>query len=104
MELFPCPYLGGMVELNDERERHIEQEHSELLPGCREYIAATLADPDHVQISPSDASARIFTRRYAELTKYVAVVVIINPGPRSWIITARIARRPARGETEWRRN
>ena len=101
---FSCPYLGGLVELNDERERHIESEHDELLPRHREYIAPTLDNPDRVQISPTDPQARIFSRWYPELAKYVIVVVIIHPGPRNWIINAYIAQRPARGETEWQRN
>ena len=101
---FSCPYLGGLAELNDERERHIEAEHDDLLPKRREYIAPTLDNPDRVQISPGDPEARIFSRWYPELAKYVIVVVIIHPGPRNWIITAYIAQRPARGETEWQRN
>ncbi len=101
---FSCSYLGGQVELNEERERHIAAEHDDLLPRRREYIAPTLDNPDRVQISPGDPEARIFSRWYPELAKYVIVVVIIHPGPRNWIITAYIAQRPARGETEWQRN
>ena len=104
MGFFQCPYLGGPVELNDEREKHIEAEHDELLPNRREYIALTLDSPDRVQISPSDADARVFSRWYPELAKYVIVVVVIHPGPRNWIITTYISRRPATGETEWIRN
>ena len=104
MDFFHCPYLGGMVELGDERERHIEAEHDALLPGRREYIPFTLLNPDRVQVSPTDEDARIFTRWYPELAKYVVVVVIIHPGPRHWIITAYITQRPAKGETEWQRN
>ena len=101
---FPCPYLGSQVELTGERERHIETEHDELLPGRWEYIAPTLDNPDRVQISPDDVDARVFSRWYPGLAKYVIVVVIIHPGPRRWIITAYISRRPARGEAEWQRN
>jgi hypothetical protein len=32
MTRFPCPYLGGDVELSDARERHIEEHHPDLLP------------------------------------------------------------------------
>ena len=103
MEHFQCPYLGGVVELTDERERHIRNRHSDLLPVYREYIALTLATPDHVQISPGDAEVRLFTRWYSDLDKYVVVVVLIRTKPRYWIVTARIARRPATGETEWKR-
>ena len=58
------PMLGGLVELNDEREGHIEAEHDDLLPKRREYIAHTLNSPDRVQISPSNPQARIFSRWY----------------------------------------
>ena len=54
MDFFQCSYLGIPVELNDERENHIEAEHDELLPNRREYIASTLDSPDRVQISPGD--------------------------------------------------
>ena len=104
MELFQCPYLGRAVELTDEREQHIRDRHSDLLPSRREYIALTLADPDHIQISPSDANARVFTRWFAQLAKYVIVIVVSYSSSRNWIITARIARRPAKGVTEWQRN
>ena len=39
---FPCPYLGGLVELNEERERHIREEHSTLIPDHTGYIASVL--------------------------------------------------------------
>ena len=104
MIFFLCPHLGSLVELNEERERHIAVEHDELLPDRPEYIASTLGNPDQVQISHRDENARVFTRWYPELAKYVIVVVIIHPEPRKWIITAYIAREPARGETEWQRN
>ena len=45
MEFFRCPYLGGLVELNEERERHVRENHSELLPDLYGHIAATLAEP-----------------------------------------------------------
>jgi len=32
MTKFSCPYLGGEVELSDERERHIAEHHPDLLP------------------------------------------------------------------------
>ena len=36
MEAFQCPYLGRLVELNDERERHIAEKHSprKNIPHC----------------------------------------------------------------------
>lgn len=104
MDYFHCPYLGGMVELGDEREQHIRDQHPDFLPDYREYIAPTLFNPDRVQISPSDVQVRLFTRWYDDLGNYVVVAVVIHAGPRYWIITARLARGLAKGETEWQRN
>lgn len=101
MELLHCPYLGGAIEFTDEREEHIRNRHPDLLLAHRRYIALTLADPDRVQISPKGLAVLLFTRWHNDLSKYVVVVVVIDTGPRYWII---IGRRPARGETEWRRN
>jgi len=33
---FSCPYLSGEVELRDERERHIAENHPDLLPEHRD--------------------------------------------------------------------
>jgi hypothetical protein len=32
MTRFPCPYLGGEVELSDDREQHIAEHHPDLFP------------------------------------------------------------------------
>ena len=101
--LFPCPYLGGQVELNEERVRHIAGRHPDFLPAYLEYIAPTLANPDRVQISPSDAQVRLFTRWYDDLDNYVVVAVVIRDETRYWIVTARFARELAKGDTEWER-
>jgi len=104
---FPCPYLGGHVELSENRERHIAERHPELLPGHRDRIATTLADPDTVRRSSRFADAQLFTHWYDDLTggKHVVVVVVSAAGTdRHWVITAYIARRLAAGEIEWARN
>ena len=101
MDFFQCPYLGGRVELNEEREYHIRNRHADLIQDHRELIPMTLLDPDRVQISPSDEAVRLFTRWYDSLSNHVIVAVVIEPGPRYWIVTARIGRRLAAGETEW---
>ena len=108
MAYFPCPYLGGDVELTDEREHHIALRHPELLPEHREYIAETLASPDEVRRSSRFSNALLFSRWFEALRtgKYVVVVVISNRSPlaRSWIVTAYVARRLTRkGEIEWKR-
>ena len=101
MDFFQCPYLGDRVELSDQREQHIRNRHSDLLSSHRELIPLTLLDPDRVQISPSDEAVRLFTRWHDSLSNYVIVAVVIEAGPRYWIITARIGRRLATGEAEW---
>jgi hypothetical protein len=107
MTRFPCPYLGGDVELSEERERHIAERHPEVLPEHRDRIAATLANPDTVRRSSRFAYARLFTRWYDNLRggKHIIVVVVSAAGTgRHWVITAYIARRLAAGEIEWAQN
>ncbi|MDP3013123.1 MAG: hypothetical protein Q8M92_02690 [Candidatus Subteraquimicrobiales bacterium] len=102
-----CPYLAGEVELTDEREQHIAENHPDLLPEHRDCIAETLADPDQVRLSARFRGARLFTRWFDNIRggKYVVVVVVSENRPvgRHWIITAYIARKLAGGEVEWRR-
>jgi hypothetical protein len=108
MRRFPCPYLHGEVELTDERERHIAENHPDLLPEHRECIADTLADPDEVRRSSRFSSARLFARWFDSVRggKHVVVVVVTDAGPisRSWIVTAYLARKLAEGEVEWKRS
>jgi len=49
-----------LVELGDERERHIAERHPDLHPRHRDRIAATLADPDQVRRSCRFGEARWF--------------------------------------------
>ena len=108
MQIFPCPYLRGEVELTDEREAHIAHTHPDLLPEYLAQIEQTLADPDQVRRSTRMSAARLFSRWFEEVRqgKYVVVVVVseATPADRHWIITAYIARRLANGEVEWNRN
>lgn len=107
MRLFPCPYLGGAVELTTEREAHIAQMHPDLLPAYMEEMARTLADPDQVRRSTRMGTARLFSRWFEHIRggKHVVVVVVSDPPPaeRDWIITAYLARRLSGGEVEWKR-
>lgn len=104
---FPCPYLGGEVELTDEREEHIALQHPDLLPALRHVLATNLADPDEIRPSARTADARLFTRWYHNLHggKHVVVVVVSHAADgRHWIVTAYVARRLVRGNVEWTRN
>jgi hypothetical protein len=103
---FACPYLGGDVELTDEREAHIAELHTELLPGRLNAIAETLLEPDSVRRAARSVNTRLFTRWYDDLVggKFAVVVVISDATPRrNWIITAYVTRR-LRGEMEWERS
>jgi hypothetical protein len=99
--------LNADVELGDERELHIAQQHPDLLPEHRDLLEITLADPDQVRLSKRLRAARLFTRYYANLKngKHVTVVVATDiSSARHWIVTAYIARKLAEGEAEWVRN
>ncbi|MDE2785041.1 MAG: hypothetical protein OXL37_00105 [Chloroflexota bacterium] len=102
MEAFQCPFLGGLVELNDERERHIAEKHSQLLPNRPDHIATTLADPDLILRKDPEDETILFYRWFYDLDKYVLVAVVNHPG-RDWIITAFVTRRLQRGEIIWQR-
>jgi len=60
--LLSCPYLGGDVELTEERERHVRERHPDLLPAYRDQLGQTMADPDQVRGSARFANARLFSR------------------------------------------
>jgi hypothetical protein len=103
---FPCPYLNGEVELTEERERHITERHSDLLPEHRPRIAETLAVPDQIRTSARFGSARLFSRWYTDVRQGKYVVVVVSertPQERHWIITAYLASRLAQGGAEWQR-
>ena len=105
-EIFAIRVLHLKCEftLNQERERHIREKHSELLPDFYRYIATTLAQPEHIQRSQTHDNTRLFTRWDETRAKYVIVVVVSDADPRDWIVTAYIADKPAKGATEWMRN
>jgi len=108
MTKFPCPYLGGEVELSEERERHITEHHPDLLPDHKDRIGDTLADPDQVRRSERFGNARLFGRWYDDLLKGKHVVVVVvseaQPKARNWIVTAYITRKITEGDVEWERN
>jgi DNA gyrase inhibitor GyrI len=105
MATFQCPYLGGDVELTEERLAHIAQEHPELVPDHLDLIASTLNDPDRVVRSRRMTNARLFSRWYNEIRggKYAVVVVVTDSTDvdRHWVITAYLARTLVIGEVEW---
>lgn len=108
MALFSCPYLQGEVELTDERETHIAEQHPDLLPEHRDKVAETLAAPDQIRRSSRFNNARLFTRWFDNVRegKHIVVVVVTDAAPteRHWVVTAYIARKLAGGVIEWTRS
>jgi len=105
---FPCSYLGGDVELSNERKAHIALNHPDLLPEYLSQVGQTIADPDLVRISARMSTARLFYRWFADIRggKHLVVVVVSESAPkeRHWIITAYVTRRVAKGGVEWTKN
>ena len=108
MTLLPCPYLGGLVELTDERRRHILLRHPDLLPEHMHHVAETVAEPDEVRRDDRFPGTRVFSRwcEHVKGGKFVVVVVIADPPPleRFWVVTAYIARTLTQGVVEWERS
>ena len=67
MELFECPYLGGMIELTDERALHIGRKHSDILTDVQSYVAGTPSNPDEVRLSVKDTDVLLFVRWFPQL-------------------------------------
>ena len=108
MTRFPCPHLNAVVELTEERERHIAERHPDLLPEHRQRVAEVLADPDQIRRSARFARAKLFSRWYTDVQRgrHVVVVVVSDPGPRErhWIITSYLTMKLVEGELEWTRS
>jgi hypothetical protein len=106
--LLPCPYLGGTVELTDERRQHILSKHPEVLPEHLDFLARTIADPDQVRSDSRFPSTRLFSRWFDALKggKFLIVAVVSDQAPavRHWIVTAYVTRGALRGVIEWTRN
>ena len=104
---FPCPHLSSEVELTNEREKHIQERHPDLLPKYRARIAQTLADPDQVRRSARSTNARLFSRWFDDIMggKHVVVVVVSEAtAGRHWVITAYLVRTLGPGDVEWERS
>jgi hypothetical protein len=107
-EFHPCPRLGAVVELTDERREHVARRQSDLVPGRSRWVGETLSDPDYVVRRIEPLPALLFLRWYDSLGigKYVAVVVASDEGEsvRHWIVTTYMRRHLPAGVIEWRRS
>jgi hypothetical protein len=97
-----CTYFGCDVDLTEEREEHIRRRHPDLFPKYRHLIAEVLLNTEEIyrDIRPNSF---IFTRWIPELLggKFLAVVVI-RERPRTWVVTAHVARRITTGHLIWK--
>lgn len=64
MTRFPCTFLAAEVEFSADRERHVTQEHPDLLPAYRDALAATVLDPEEIRRSQRFPAALLFSRWY----------------------------------------
>jgi hypothetical protein len=105
MRLLSCPFFSSNVELTNERRRHIEEHHPDLLPRYLDLLQLALADPDEVRRSPGNPAVHQVSRWVAEIYggKHVVVVVREDVG-RCWVMTAYVARRLAQGALVWERD
>ena len=105
---FACPYLGGDVELTDEREDHVSEKHELVLADDFRLVRGTLLEPDEIRRSEKDPKSRLFVRWYEEVEhgKYCTVVVVDDSesAGRQWIVTAYVTGNPRRGTIEWQRS
>lgn len=106
---FACPYLGGLVELTEERERHIAARHRELAARLGEWLAATVAAPERVGRDPLKAGQLAFLRQFSDFSggRMLLVVVVTSPDAanparlRHWIVTAYPVRDVGNWSIEW---
>ncbi|MEO7995496.1 MAG: hypothetical protein ABI743_13950 [bacterium] len=78
-----------MVELTDERQRHIAFRHPDFYSRFEHSIGEALSDPDLVTSYSRDPQVVLILRWYPDIYggKYVLVAVTRHPA-RNWITTA----------------
>jgi hypothetical protein len=90
------------IRLTDERLHHLETDHPEMI-GQISRIAETLADPDRIIRSRTDATVELFYRWYTSTpvtAKFLCVVVKALPDD-PFMITAYHTDAVKRGEVLW---
>ena len=101
-EYHPCPYFdGNVVEITDERYRHVVANHDDFALGYWEKAGETIQDPDLVIRRKRDNGAVMLYRWYDDLDKNVVVVVRSDLNGRNWLVTAYMTRKSAQGELLW---
>jgi len=90
------------IGLSEERLDHIESDHPEMVSQF-ERISETLAEPDRIIRSRTDASVELFYKHYASTpvsTKFLCIVVKVITDD-NFIITAYYTDSVKRGELLW---
>jgi hypothetical protein len=90
------------IRLTDERLHHLETDHPEMI-GQISRIAETLADPDWIIRSRTDATVELFDRWYTSTpvtAKFLCVVIKALPDD-PFMITAYHTDAVKRGEVLW---
>ena len=100
-ENLPCPFLGGTVEVTDERYGHVLARHEDFALVYCDRAGETIQDPDFVIERDQDRGAVMLYRWYDDIDKYVMVAVRSDQGERHWLATAYMTRDVARGMLLW---
>jgi hypothetical protein len=94
--------FGRTIRLTDERFNHLESQHPEMANQLNN-IADTLADPDRIIRSKTDASVELFYKHYLSTpvsTKFMCIVVK-QSGDDNFIITAYFTDSVKKGKAIW---
>lgn len=94
--------LGRSIRLTDERFNHLESQHPEMANQLNN-IVNTLADPDRIIRSITDASVELFYKHYASTPvsmKFLCIVVKQSKDD-NFIITAYYTDSVKKGEVIW---
>jgi phage-Barnase-EndoU-ColicinE5/D-RelE like nuclease2 len=94
--------LGRLIRLSDERLDHLESQHPEMA-GQLERIVNTLAEPDRIIQSRTDASVELFYKYYARtpVTMKFLRIVVKKSMDDNFIVTAYYTDSVKKGEPVW---
>ncbi|MFN0145918.1 MAG: hypothetical protein ACKVT1_05360 [Dehalococcoidia bacterium] len=106
-----CPFLGGLVEFNDERREHIESVHPREARDVFDELASVVCDPDVVFETPRQGEHALARAQENHASHFVVAIVVTEDvrsservHARHWVVTAYISRRLPRWRILWRRS
>lgn len=94
--------FGKDVVITQERWKHVCLQQPELEPlmsGVRE----TLENPDHVKMSPSDSTVRLYYKFFDDVFNGKFILAVVKTNKRNFLITAYITEYIKAGEELWKR-